>query len=134
MTAAVRRAGLRVKDIQHYFVHQANLNILTNALAQLGVPSCRAPVTVDTLGNTGSAGVFTACTALSPMASFGPAICTWFLPSTRAFNAERCVSAADESPITWRRVPDVVHHEPRRGAPLNDRSPPASPNDGDIER
>ena len=60
ITAAVTRAGLRVKDIQHFFVHQANLNILTSVLAQLGVPPRRAPVTVDILGNTGSAGAFTA--------------------------------------------------------------------------
>ncbi|MFF2554096.1 3-oxoacyl-ACP synthase III family protein [Nocardia sp. NPDC058058] len=58
--AAVDRAGLAVTDIDHFFLHQANLNILTAAMADLGVPMRRAPVTLDTLGNTGSAGVLTA--------------------------------------------------------------------------
>lgn len=57
---AVDRAGLAVTDIDHFFLHQANLNILTAAMTELGVPMHRAPITLDTLGNTGSAGVFTA--------------------------------------------------------------------------
>jgi len=57
---AADRAGLALTDIDHYFLHQANLNILTAAMADLGIPMHRAPITLDTLGNTGSAGVFTA--------------------------------------------------------------------------
>ncbi|MRH86449.1 beta-ketoacyl-ACP synthase 3 [Nocardia sp. SYP-A9097] len=57
---AVDRAGLTVAEIDHFFLHQANLNILNAAMAELGVPMDRAPVTLDRLGNTGSAGVFTA--------------------------------------------------------------------------
>ncbi|WP_084514574.1 3-oxoacyl-ACP synthase III family protein [Nocardia acidivorans] len=57
---AVDRAGLTVAEIDHFFLHQANLNILQAAMAELGVPMDRAPVTLDRLGNTGSAGVFTA--------------------------------------------------------------------------
>ncbi|MEU7784538.1 ketoacyl-ACP synthase III [Amycolatopsis sp. NPDC049159] len=53
-------AGVPVAEIDHFFLHQANLNILTAALDKLSVPRSRAPITVDTLGNTGSAGVFTA--------------------------------------------------------------------------
>lgn len=53
-------AEVRVADVTHFFLHQANLNILTAALEKLGVPAGRAPITVDSLGNTGSAGVFTA--------------------------------------------------------------------------
>ncbi|WP_405488353.1 3-oxoacyl-ACP synthase III family protein [Nocardia sp. NBC_00511] len=58
--AAAGRAGLEVTEIDHFFLHQANLNILTEAMAELEVPMQRAPVTLDSLGNTGSAGVFTA--------------------------------------------------------------------------
>lgn len=60
MRAATRRAGLEVTEIDHFFLHQANLNILTAAMTELGVPMERAPVTLDELGNTGSAGVLTA--------------------------------------------------------------------------
>ncbi|OIV37925.1 3-oxoacyl-ACP synthase [Mangrovactinospora gilvigrisea] len=58
--AAVARAGLTPADIDHYFFHQANLNILEAARRSLGIPAERMPVTLDSLGNTGSAGVFTA--------------------------------------------------------------------------
>jgi len=57
---AVDRAGLSVGEITHFFVHQANLNIINATMDKLGVPGHRAPITVDRLGNTGSAGVFTA--------------------------------------------------------------------------
>ncbi|WP_326949356.1 ketoacyl-ACP synthase III [Amycolatopsis sp. NBC_01307] len=56
---AVDDAGLSVEEITHFFLHQANLNIITAALDKLGVSRSRAPITVDRLGNTGSAGVFT---------------------------------------------------------------------------
>jgi 3-oxoacyl-[acyl-carrier-protein] synthase III len=58
--SAVDRAGLPVGEITHFFVHQANLNIINATMDKLGVPGHRAPITVDRLGNTGSAGVFTA--------------------------------------------------------------------------
>ncbi|WP_405161753.1 ketoacyl-ACP synthase III [Nocardia sp. NBC_01499] len=57
---AAEGAGLPVTEIDHFFLHQANLNILTAAMTELGVPMERAPITLDLLGNTGSAGVFTA--------------------------------------------------------------------------
>ena len=60
ITNAARRAGLSVDEIQHFFLHQANLNILTQTMTHLGVPMERAPVTLDRIGNTGSAGTFTA--------------------------------------------------------------------------
>lgn len=58
--AAVSRAGLAVGDLTHFLLHQANLHIVTAAMDSLGVPRERAPITVDLLGNTGSAGAFTA--------------------------------------------------------------------------
>ncbi|MER5635544.1 ketoacyl-ACP synthase III [Kitasatospora sp. NPDC002227] len=57
---ATRHAGLRPLDIDHYFLHQANLNILDAARTRLCIPADRVPVTLDRLGNTGAAGIFTA--------------------------------------------------------------------------
>ncbi|MEU0791991.1 ketoacyl-ACP synthase III [Amycolatopsis sp. NPDC005961] len=57
---ATDNAGVPVEEITHVFLHQANLNIITAALDKLGIPRSRAPITVESLGNTGSAGVFTA--------------------------------------------------------------------------
>lgn len=60
ITNAAHRAGMSLDRIRHFFLHQANLNILTETTATLGIPRERAHVTVDRLGNTGSAGLFTA--------------------------------------------------------------------------
>ncbi|WP_330328830.1 ketoacyl-ACP synthase III [Streptomyces sp. NBC_00536] len=60
ITNATRQAGLDPADIDHYFLHQANINILEETLRQLAVPADRAPITLDLLGNTGAAGMFTA--------------------------------------------------------------------------
>ncbi|HET9172055.1 MAG TPA: beta-ketoacyl-ACP synthase 3 [Actinospica sp.] len=57
---AALRAGLTVDQIDHLFLHQANLNLINQALTDLDVPHARAPITVDRIGNTGSAGAFTA--------------------------------------------------------------------------
>lgn len=56
----MRRAGVPIDRVHRFFLHQANLNILTETMAALDIPSERARVTVDRLGNTGSAGMFTA--------------------------------------------------------------------------
>lgn len=56
---AVERAGLGIADIRHFAIHQANHNIIRSVLDQLGVAEDRAGVTIDRLGNTGSATVFT---------------------------------------------------------------------------
>jgi len=60
ITLAARRAGLDPVGIDHYFLHQANVNILGETLKALDVPAERAPITLDRLGNTGAAGMFTA--------------------------------------------------------------------------
>ncbi|MCS7483707.1 3-oxoacyl-ACP synthase III family protein [Umezawaea endophytica] len=60
ITTAASTAGVGVEGVDHFFLHQANLNIIRAALEKLGVPEDRAPITLDRLGNTGSAGVFTA--------------------------------------------------------------------------
>ncbi|WP_330276704.1 ketoacyl-ACP synthase III [Lentzea sp. NBC_00516] len=59
LTAAAK-AEVPIERIDHFFLHQANLNIINAALDKLAVPAAKAPVTLDRLGNTGSAGVFTA--------------------------------------------------------------------------
>jgi len=58
--SAAHRAGVPVDEVRHFFLHQANLNILNETLSALDIPRDRAAVTIDRLGNTGSAGVFTA--------------------------------------------------------------------------
>jgi 3-oxoacyl-[acyl-carrier-protein] synthase-3 len=58
--AAAGLAGVGLADIAHLYLHQANLNIINDVLAQLGVPVSAAPLTVGELGNTGAASIFTA--------------------------------------------------------------------------
>ncbi|TVT61156.1 beta-ketoacyl-ACP synthase 3 [Amycolatopsis rhizosphaerae] len=53
------RAGLEIDDIRYFLLHQANLNIITEAMASLGVPADRAPTTVSRFGNTAAASMFT---------------------------------------------------------------------------
>ncbi|MBO3749907.1 ketoacyl-ACP synthase III [Streptosporangiaceae bacterium NEAU-GS5] len=53
------RAGVRLDEVRHYLLHQANLNIINEAMSSLGVPAERAPTTVGRLGNTAAASVFT---------------------------------------------------------------------------
>ncbi|MEV7415615.1 ketoacyl-ACP synthase III [Streptomyces sp. NPDC089919] len=72
ITGATRRAGLLPTDIDHYFFHQANANILAEALRRLDVPAERAPVTLDRLGNTGAAGLFTALHATASSGGLRP--------------------------------------------------------------
>ena len=57
---ATRHAGLTPQDVDHYFLHQANINILDEARRSLGITADRVAVTLDRLGNTGTAGIFTA--------------------------------------------------------------------------
>jgi 3-oxoacyl-[acyl-carrier-protein] synthase-3 len=60
ITNATRHAGLTPQDTDHYFLHQANINILDAARGRLGIAAGRVPITLDRLGNTGAAGIFTA--------------------------------------------------------------------------
>lgn len=57
--ATLGQAGLEPDDIDHYVLHQANLNIVHEVMDQLGVERGKAGVTVDRYGNTGAATVFT---------------------------------------------------------------------------
>lgn len=58
--AATEHAGLTIDEITHFFLHQANLNIIKTTLDKLAIPPDRVPITLDKLGNTGSAAAFTA--------------------------------------------------------------------------
>ncbi|MFJ9952654.1 3-oxoacyl-ACP synthase III family protein [Kitasatospora sp. NPDC091207] len=69
---AARRAGVPIDRIRHFFLHQANLNILTETVAALDIPRERVPVTVDRMGNTGSAGLFTALHSAASAGSLLP--------------------------------------------------------------
>jgi 3-oxoacyl-[acyl-carrier-protein] synthase III len=60
ISSAVALAGADLPDVRHFLIHQANRNIIAETMATLGVPLERAAVTVDRLGNTGAATVFTA--------------------------------------------------------------------------
>lgn len=53
-------AGLEPDDIQHFILHQANHNIIKEVMRRLDAPLDKVQVTVDRLGNTGSASIFTA--------------------------------------------------------------------------
>lgn len=57
--ATARRAGVEVDEIQHFLLHQANLNIINEAMQSLGVPMERACTTVGRFGNTAAASMFT---------------------------------------------------------------------------
>ncbi|MDA0565656.1 ketoacyl-ACP synthase III [Streptomonospora sp. S1-112] len=54
----VAAAGVRVADVDRFVFHQANLNIVREAMLALGQPMDKAAVSVDRLGNTGAATVF----------------------------------------------------------------------------
>jgi 3-oxoacyl-[acyl-carrier-protein] synthase-3 len=56
---AVALAGTSVHDVSHFVIHQANRNIINEVMRRLGVDVERAGITLDWLGNTGSATVFT---------------------------------------------------------------------------
>lgn len=56
---AALRAGIRLDEVQHFLLHQANLNIINETVASLGISADRVPLTVERLGNTGAASMFT---------------------------------------------------------------------------
>lgn len=55
----LRLADLKPDDIDHYVFHQANKNLVTGLMERLGQPLDKAPTTIETLGNTGAATIFT---------------------------------------------------------------------------
>ncbi|OZC51252.1 3-oxoacyl-ACP synthase [Rhodococcus sp. RS1C4] len=56
---AVSDAGMPLSDIDNFCFHQANRNIVHDVMDTLGVDRSRAPITLDRLGNTGAASIFT---------------------------------------------------------------------------
>ncbi|TRY27949.1 beta-ketoacyl-ACP synthase III [Brevibacillus sp. LEMMJ03] len=57
---AVQKAGLQVSDIDHFILHQANLNIIKKTMRALDVPMEKTTVTIQEYGNTGAASLFSA--------------------------------------------------------------------------
>ncbi|MEV6339549.1 ketoacyl-ACP synthase III [Nocardia vinacea] len=53
------RAAVPLHEVDHFLLHQANINILADVMKQLDIPVERVPVNVDRLGNTASASIFT---------------------------------------------------------------------------
>ena len=53
----VRAAGLALGDIQHFFLHQANLRILDAVTHELGVDRKRVAINVDRYGNTSAGSI-----------------------------------------------------------------------------
>jgi 3-oxoacyl-[acyl-carrier-protein] synthase III len=58
MRKVIQKAGLAVQDIDHFLIHQANLNIVKAALEELDVPETKTTFTVQDYANTGSASLF----------------------------------------------------------------------------
>ena len=54
----IDKAGLSVRDIDHFLIHQANLNIVQAALEELDVSPSKTTFTVQDYANTGSASLF----------------------------------------------------------------------------
>lgn len=61
---AVADADLALTDIDNFVFHQANRNIVHDVMDTLGVDRTLAPITLDRLGNTGAASIFTALAQL----------------------------------------------------------------------
>lgn len=54
----VDSAGLTIEEINHFIIHQANLNIIKKALHALNIPIKKTTLTVQEYGNTGAATIF----------------------------------------------------------------------------
>src|SRR5690606_2052740 len=58
VAAVAATAGREVSEIDRFVFHQANLNIVKEAMAALGQPMDKAEVSIGRFGNTGAATVF----------------------------------------------------------------------------
>ena len=58
--SVIELAGLEVQDIDHFIIHQANLNIIKEAMNAVGASMDKTTLTVQEQGNTGSATIFSA--------------------------------------------------------------------------
>lgn len=54
----IQSAGLSVEEIDHFIIHQANLNIIQEVLTALNIPQSKTTTTIQEYGNTGSATIF----------------------------------------------------------------------------
>ena len=54
----VDKAGLSIPEIDYFFIHQANVNIINSVLNNLNIPKEKTNYTIQDYGNTGSATIF----------------------------------------------------------------------------
>lgn len=54
---AVAKAGLRLEEIDYFFLHQANARILESVSKRLAIPMEKIPMNLDRVGNTSSASI-----------------------------------------------------------------------------
>ncbi len=54
----IHSAGLTIEEIDHFIIHQANKNIITEALSALDAPIEKTSMTIQDYGNTGAASIF----------------------------------------------------------------------------
>lgn len=55
---AIKEAGLDVEDIDHFILHQANLNIIKKVMEDLDLPLSKTTISIEEYANTGSATLF----------------------------------------------------------------------------
>ena len=57
ITDTVKKSGLRLENIDTFLFHQANLRIIKQVIARLGIPEAKVPITLTYTGNTSSASI-----------------------------------------------------------------------------
>lgn len=57
--SVINNMDLSPDDIDHYIIHQANLNIIKEVLKELNQPEYKTTINIDKYGNTGAATVLT---------------------------------------------------------------------------
>lgn len=55
--SVVKEAGLTLDDIEHFFLHQANMRINAKLVELLHLPAEKVPSNIERIGNTGAASV-----------------------------------------------------------------------------
>lgn len=69
---AVSEASLTLADVDNFVFHQANRNIIFDVMDTLEIDRAHAHITLDQLGNTGAASIFTVLAQLSRDGKVGP--------------------------------------------------------------
>jgi len=56
---ALKKAGLKISDVDHVFSHQANINIIREGMRSLGLPMDKTYTTIHKYGNIGGGSIVT---------------------------------------------------------------------------